>query len=90
MMEQDLKEIRGDIVNLRMSQQENAYRISSHEDVCTERYLSLEKSIKTVIEQNGATKRSVDGLYNRFWMISTSVIALLLTVVGYLVNRVMG
>lgn len=55
-------------------------RIESHEQVCAERW----KNVHSVLL---GLKGSVDGLYSRWWIVSGSLIIVLIGIVGFLLAR---
>ena len=65
--------------NARDTAKEAYQRISSHEELCAERY-------KNILAKLTDNRLSIDVLYKRFWMVSCSLISFLVLVIFLLIK----
>lgn len=63
------------------------HKIDSHEDICSVRYDSLDKTMKRIEALQLDQDRKMDGIYTRLWWFAGSVGACMFAVIMALVFR---
>jgi len=61
--------------------------IEAHERVCAERAHNMDATLTEVDTKLTEISSAVAGLYTKWWTASVAGIAILLTVIGYLINK---